>query len=135
VEGRGKVGHEKNYSHYPGYLQRRGVQFMFETSWRTNSIADAARYIVFPSKPVPAPAMMVVYDTALLAELKRRDPAVQFVDLPAALDQYIAAMPQKPRAEVKKDLAALDEFYFWPGTDKAQDGARRAQLAAYAEGK
>jgi hypothetical protein len=137
VPDRGKVGHEKNYSHYPGYLQRRAVQFMFETSWHTGGIADAARDIIFPSQPVPAPAKLVVWDANLLAELKRRDPGVLFVDLPAALDQYIAAMPQKTRAEVQKDLAALDEFYFWPGTDgKArQDPERRAQLLAYAEGK
>ncbi len=108
VPDRGQPGHERNYTLYPGYLQRRGVHFMFELSFHTGSSADPYRDIFFPA----IPARIVVYDRTLLAELKRRDPNVRFADFEAVLDQYLAEMPGKDKAVVARDLVGFRDYYF-----------------------
>lgn len=109
---RGVTGHEKNYTQFPGYLQRRGVQLMMELSFHTGGPADPFRDVVFPSRPVPTPMRLVIYDAALMAELRRRDPAIRFVPFEQVLDHYLGELAGKTREEVARDLAGFRDFYF-----------------------
>ena len=62
-----------------------------------------------------------------MAELKRRDPALQFVDFEAFLDGYLAALADKPKAQVAKDLAKFRSYYF----DHNDDPGRLGRLEAF----
>ena len=133
VGPRGIPGHEKNYTRYPDYLRQRGVHFMFDLGWRDGtkaqpSVVDLLNPIKFPSQPVPTPAFIVLYDRALMQELKRRDPQVQFNDIDQSLDRYIAElMPKQPKDVVAKDLARLRLFYF----DHNDDPQRLRAITEY----
>jgi hypothetical protein len=126
VTGHGPKGHDRPYPLYPGYLQRRGVQVMFELSYKTDSAADPYRSILFPvDDVVPVmPGKLVIYDRALMAELKRRDPHIQFQDFERVLDDYLAALPNKSKDEIRRDYAAFRDFYF----DHNQDPERREKF-------
>ena len=84
--------------------------------------------MLFPCRPVPVPAKLVVYDRALMTELKRRDPALQFVDFEAFLDGYLAALADKPKEQVATDLAKFRSYYF----DHNDDPERLGRFEAYA---
>ncbi|GDY02183.1 hypothetical protein LBMAG49_15120 [Planctomycetota bacterium] len=124
---RGKVGHERPWPLYPEYLERRGMNFMLELSYHTGGLVDAARDIIFPAKPVPLPAKIVVYDRTLMRALKLRDKDIQFVDFEQALDDYIKLLPQKNKADVAKDFAGFRRFYF----DHNDDAERRFAIEAF----
>jgi hypothetical protein len=47
---------------------------------------------------------VLYYDRAWLARLQRTLPEVRFVDFPAFLDKYLAALPGKTPQEVEEDL-------------------------------
>jgi len=68
--------------------------------------------VVFPCAPVPVPAKLVTWDRALMAELKRRDPGLQFVDFEAFLDGYLEELPRRSREQVVEDLAKFRRYYF-----------------------
>ncbi|HLQ38585.1 MAG TPA: hypothetical protein VK348_12330, partial [Planctomycetota bacterium] len=131
VAGRSTVGHERNYTLYPGYLQRRGVQIMFELSWHTGGPVDPLRTVVFPSQPVPTEARLVTYDRALMRELKRRDPGVMYYDFEQILDRYLVELPHKDKAEVSNDFAAFKDYYF----DHNDDPQRRAVFEQFLQGR
>ena len=130
VQNRGRVGHERNHSLYPGYLERRGVHFMFELSYKRDNAADPYRDVSL-SETLPVPVKMVVYDRELLAELKRRNPALTFPDFEGALDAYIAELANKDpvgdRQQVERDYRAFCEFYF----DHNEDEERRAAFRRF----
>jgi arabinofuranosyltransferase len=107
-------GHDRPYTMYPGYLQRRGVQVMFELSFHTGGSADPWRDILFPvDAEVPVmPGRLVIYDRALLAEWKRREPNVQFANFEQVLDDYLAALPGKSKDQIAHDFAGFRDFYF-----------------------
>jgi hypothetical protein len=111
ISERGRVGHEKGYWMYPGYLERRGVHFMFELYYGKG---DAWRDITFTmaNAPVGLPARLVTWDSALMQELRRRDPGIIVQDFPQMLDEYIAAMPTKSKAQVAADFEKWKGFYF-----------------------
>ena len=119
-----KPGHNRPWTQYPEYLVERGMHFMFELSYGAE---DPWRQVVFPCAPVPVPAKLVVYDRALMAELKRRDPALQFVDFEAFLDDYLAGLAEKSKQQVARDLAKFRSFYF----DHNDDPGRLGRLEAY----
>lgn len=124
IHDRYKVAHHRDYTKYPGYLERRGVQFMFEDSYGRQ---DAWRTIGFPSPVGPIPARLVVYDRDLMRELRRRAPDLVATDLEQYLDDYIAAMPTKTRAEVAADYAKFRAAWF----DHTDDGARQAAFERF----
>jgi hypothetical protein len=120
ITQRGKPGHEKGYWMYPGYLERRGVHFMFELYYGKG---DAWRDITFqsPKAAIGLPARLVRWDSALMQELRRRDPGIIVQDFPQMLDEYIEAMPTKTKEQVRADFEKWKSFYF----DHENDRARR----------
>lgn len=124
VPHRGIVGHEKNFTMYPGYLERRGVHFMFEQSWQaggaTPCAVDYCNLMVFASTPLETPARIVTYDRGLMAELKRRDPRIRFLDFEQVLDRYIQDLPTKKREDVATDLPHFRRYYFDHNDDPAR---------------
>ena len=109
VGERGKVGHEKGYWLYPGYLERRGVHFMFEGAFGQ---ADAWREVWFAGT---IPARLVRYDRALMRELRRRDPGLRAVDFERFLDDYIAGLAgrgKESKEQVAADLGKFKLAYF-----------------------
>ena len=111
---------------YPGYLERRGVHFMFEQYYGRD---DAWRDISFtmPNAPVGLPARLVTWDSALMQELRRRDPGIVVQDFPKVLDEYIAAMPTKTKERVKADFEKWKPFYF----DHEDDRPRREAFVKF----
>jgi len=55
---------------------------------------------------------MLFYDRAWLDRLQAALPEVRFVDFPAFLDEYIAALPGKTPPEVAQDLRDFRRYYF-----------------------
>jgi arabinofuranosyltransferase len=119
-----KPGHNRPWTQYPDYLVERGMHFMFELSYGKD---DPWREVVFPCRPVPVPAKLVIYDRALMGELKRRDPALQFVDFEAFLDDYLAGLPGQSKAQVAADLRKFRRFYF----DHNEDPARLQRFESF----
>ncbi len=124
IGNRGKKGHTRDYTKYPGYLERRGVQFMFEQSYGRE---DPWREIWFASTPAPLPAQLVTWDRELMRELRRRDPGIVVQDFEQVLDDYIAAMPTKTKAQVAADFKKFRLFYF----DHEVDAERRQLFEAF----
>jgi len=60
---------------------------------------------------------MLYYDRAWLARLQRTLPEVRFVDFPAFLDKYLAALPGKTPQEVEEDLVDFRRYYFAVNND------------------
>lgn len=120
---RRKVGHGKPRD--PLYLEKRGVHFMLEQDYMVKE--DPWRQIMFASKPLPLPCSIVTWDRELMRELRRRDPAIQFVDFEQHLDAYIEAFPNKRKAEVAKDLAKFRRYYF----DHNEDSVRLAKFEEF----
>lgn len=127
----GMRGHLRNHTLYPGYLERRGVHFTLELSYRRGNSADPHRNISFPAPPAGLPARIVTYDRALMRTLRERDPRIAFTDFEQVLDRYIEALPQQATAEgreqVARDFAGFREFYF----DHNDDPARRAAFEQF----
>ncbi|HEB53911.1 MAG TPA: hypothetical protein ENI87_11720 [bacterium] len=114
---RGKAGHGKPRD--PRYLEARGVHIHCEPDYLAG---DAWRELWF--RPVNTPMRLVTYERELMAELRRRDPNVQFVDFEQFLDRYLAGLASKSKAEVRRDLIAFRRYYF----DHNDDPARLAKF-------
>jgi len=67
------------------------------------------------------PARLLRYEPALVAELRRRDPGFQCVDVPAFLDDYLQQLERRTKGEVEADLAGFRRVWF--------DGRADARLA------
>jgi hypothetical protein len=117
---RGKAGHEKGPWLYPGYLERRGVHFMFEGAWEKD---DAWREVKFFNT---VPARLVRYEPKMIAELRQRDPGFVCVDFERLLDDYLATIADKPKEQVQSDLAKFRRVWF----DHQDDPARLAKFTA-----
>jgi len=128
IPARSRPGHERNWHLYPGYLEQRGVHFMLEESYGNGTVVDHARAITFPGR-FKVGARIVTWDRALMRELRRRAPDLVCVDFEQELDKYIAALPTKPKDQVRADYAALREFYF----DRNDDPARRSAIERFLE--
>lgn len=124
VPARSKPGHERPWPMYPGYLERRGVHFMLETTYATGGIVDEWRTIAFPVPGLPPhlamPMRVVIYDRALMQELRKRQPNLMGTDVEGALDVYLADLPNKSKEQVAKDFAILVPFYFAHNEDPAR---------------
>ncbi|MBL9077673.1 MAG: hypothetical protein JNL08_09225 [Planctomycetes bacterium] len=120
---RGQAGHEKGYLQCPGYYEQRGVHFHFEGAYGS---ADAWRRIVFPG-PVPVGAQLVVYDRELMQELRRRAPDLVAVDFERLLDDYLAQLDGRPKAEVAADYAKFRAAWF----DHTDDPRRQAAFEQF----
>jgi hypothetical protein len=127
VTGRGITGHEKPWTRYPEYLERRGVQIMFELSYATPRIPSAWQDLFLPGVPIRLQARLVFWDGKLMAELRRRDPGLRCIDVERELDAYIAALPMKDKKDVAADLVGLRRFYF----DHNDDPARLQAITAF----
>ncbi len=125
---RHKVAHNLDPSHYTGYLERRGVHFMFEGNYDkhvgedgTTWVDDAPwRQIWFPSDavdwspiaPIPVPARLAVYDRDLMRELRERAPTMVAVDFEKFLDDYVASLPTKTKDQVRADYERFRRVWF-----------------------
>jgi hypothetical protein len=127
VGPRGTPGHEKGYAKHLDYLiHERRLQLMFDLDFqKTGDLIDAHREIHFPV--LVFPARLVVYDRALMRELKRRDPNIRFDDFEQVLDAYLAELPKKTKEQVTTDFAKFQSFYF----DHNDDPARRARFEEF----
>lgn len=117
---RGKAGHEKGPWLYPGYLERRGVHFMFEGAWEKD---DAWREVKFFNT---VPARLVRYEPKMIAELRQRDPGFVCVDFERLLDDYLATIADKPKEQVASDFAKFRRVWF----DHQDDPVRLAKFTA-----
>lgn len=143
VKRRGMVGHEKHFSDFRGYLEERGVLVNFHLDWRGGNPLDQvvsadgwplrAIQFVHPDHPgVMLPAVLVTYRKAVLDEIARRSPGCRFVRFDEWLDrEYLPTLGSQPRARVRRQLAAMDRFYF----DHNPDPVRRQPIAARAAGR
>jgi len=117
---RGKAGHGKPSD--PEYLERRGVHFHMEPTYLAK---DPWRKLVFLSCGLPV--QLVTWDRELMAELRRRDSNIQFVDFEDFLDGYLAELDQKGKQQVRQDLATFRRFYF----DHNEDPARLRRFQTF----
>jgi hypothetical protein len=121
ITARGTTGHEKGYAKHLDYLIReRHLQLMFDLDFAKG---EPHRDIFFPL----IPGRLVVYDRALLQELKRRDPNIRFDDFEQVLDAYLAELPNKTKDQVRADFAKFRAFYF----DHNDDAARQARFEEF----
>ena len=133
IDERGKAGHERGHQLYPGYLEKRGVHFMWELSYARDNSADPYRELdLLAWMGLPAPVRIVVYDRELMRELRARAPGIQFADFEAVLDDYIAGLankdPVRDREAVARDYQAFCEFYFDHNDDEERREAFRRFL-------
>jgi hypothetical protein len=127
VPVRGKRGHDKPRD--PAYLEARGVHFMLETNYEGGfGVVDTWRDVSFPAPPIGFPMRLVTWDRALMAELRKRVPGLQAVDFEAFLDDYLKAVAQKPKEQVRADYAKFTRFYFAHNDDPARKAAFEAAL-------
>jgi hypothetical protein len=100
----------------------RRLHFTFAVA--TDGLPDEAwRRVQFLGR---VPARLLRYEPDLVAELRRRDPGFQCVDLPSFLDGYLQQLEQRSKAEVAADLAAFRRVWF-----DGRDDARLAVLTAF----
>jgi hypothetical protein len=126
IAARSKPGHERDYTKYPGYLESRGVHFMFELSY---GAADPWRAVSFPC-PLPVgrvPARLAVYDRELMRELRRREPGFEAIDFEQFLDEYLAGIDGKTKDEVRADYARFRAAWF----DHNDDAQRAAAFERF----
>lgn len=117
---RRKAGHGKPRD--SEYLERRGVHFMLDYEYRKE---DAWRRLLFT--PINFPVALVTYDRELMAELKRREPSLQFVDFEAFLDDYLSKLAGRSKEQVRGDYAKFRGYYF----DHNDDPDRQARFEAF----
>ena len=126
--GSDKVGHDRSWRQFPGYLQQRGVDLCFDLSWRAGDKIDEVKgrtvVLAHPDHPgVEIEALLVTWQGDLLAELQRRSPLVRIPPLLQFLDaKYLPALPGLSDEEVRKDFEAMQQFYF----DHTEDPVREA---------
>jgi hypothetical protein len=120
----GKRGHDRPYWLYPQYLIDRRVHFMCDLSFGKG---EPWRDILFT--PVTLPLKIVTYDRALMKELKKREPSLQFIDFEQFLDAYIAELPNKSKEQVRADYAAFTGYYFAHEDDPVRKAAFESFLA------
>jgi hypothetical protein len=125
-----KRAHGLSMDMYQGYLERRGVHFMLDYNYERGDLLDPLRVAALPTVPAPTPCKLVTYDRHLMAELKRRNPAIQFQDFEAFLDGYLASIDSRSKAQVREDFAAMCEFYF----DHNDDAERRQRFEQFLAG-
>lgn len=127
----GKRGHDRPWFLYPDYLLRRGVHFMFELSYGRDANGQDIpwRWIYFPTPAGPLPAKLVRWDRALMAELRHREPRIAVMDFEQVLDDYLAGIANRSKAEIRADFATFRAFYF----DRNDDPRRLAAFAAAAK--
>ncbi|MCA8958427.1 MAG: hypothetical protein KDC87_20280, partial [Planctomycetes bacterium] len=131
LERRGRVGHEKVLPLDHAYLRRRGVDLIvgpLQFPGVPDDRLGTARRFEFRVENVPfgslerrftnfARATLLTYDAGLLTRVTGRQD-VRFGDFPRYLDEYRAAIPSRPAAEVRADLRAFDAFYFEQNDDQ-----------------
>ncbi len=72
---------------------------------------------------------IIVYDRALMREMKARVPEIHFLDFESYLDTYIATLHEKPVSKVAEDLVWFEQYYF----NHNDDQIRHKVLSDYAK--
>lgn len=122
---RGRIGHEK-HAHLD-YLLARGVQLV---------LAQHARDLLETERQLPTievdlggvRAWVLAWDPPVMAALRAR--GARFLDLPTAIDAYLAIAPLLPDAAVQDAWAKLRRAYFDRVDDPARAAAFRARLTS-----
>jgi hypothetical protein len=121
---RGTPGHERGYAQHVRYLtHERRLQLTTDLDFKANDATDAVRAVTFPVFP----ARFLIYDSEFARKLAARDPNTKFVDFERWLDDYLAALPGKPKEQVRADFAAFCNYYF----DHNDDPARKARFEEF----
>lgn len=110
---RGRPGHEKHAS--LEYLLERKVNFLFGP-FEAPPSQLVVNMVVFDSLV----ARIITYENDLMQNLKKV-PGIQFVDIPAYLDQYIATLHTLPPSEVAQEYAQFKELYFDHNVDTVRE--------------
>ena len=119
IAERGRPGHEKKAS--PAYLQRRGVDFLFE--FPIPLPPGGYTEIDFG----PAKGRLVTYDRSLMGVLKER--GAVFTDFELLLDEYLAGVGEVPADALAADYAAFRAYYFDHNEDPDREILFEAALA------
>jgi hypothetical protein len=116
---RGRPGHERRAS--PAHIVKRG--------------ADISAMGVHEARHDPLTRLVLDVETYSLTRYRadlldplRDRPEVKFVRFPEHLDEYLATAAARAPAEIARDLAFFDRYYFQHNPDPE----RRAKLAALA---
>jgi hypothetical protein len=115
---RGRPGHEKFASH--DYLWRSGALL-------SNPSIYPEPYSRLTEIHIDSAVFSMVHYRTDFVKALEGEPNVSFLDFPAYLDGYLQNVHEKSRAEVVRDLAFFDEYYF----KSASDPYRRGLLEAY----
>ena len=135
-ERRSVVGHERSWRSYPRYLdEERRLHFSLILDYGDGSVVDSWRPMLIPFErpngldPGSVPMHLVTWDGELMRELKRRQPFIAMTDVEAKLDEYLATIDARPRAEIERDFESLQRFYFSHNDDPVRLQQFRAALA------
>lgn len=119
---RSRIGHEKSIERDPDYLLRRRVQFMFDTTPRTEQ-PDTHDVIDFG----PCWGKIITYQREMMQHLRGK-PGVKFLDCEAWIDSVLAAVPTMPLADVEKLYGVLRPYYFAVNDDPTREAPFKARL-------
>jgi len=114
---RSRPGHEKWAT--LDYLEQRRTHFVF---FRPPYDTAAYRFAYFQFSAGQGRAEIITYDRALMNHLRATAAdAVNFTDFEAYLDQYLATLNSRSRADVERDYQKFRNFYFAHESDPARE--------------
>jgi hypothetical protein len=122
---RSRPGHEKSVT--LDYLEERRVNFLF---FRHPFDTTAYRLAYFRVSDGFRGAEMITYNRALMKHLRATfGDDVRFTDFEEYLDNYLAALDTKSKAEVQRDYEKFKRFYFLHESDPAREQRFLAYLS------
>jgi hypothetical protein len=111
LEQRGRPGHEKHAT--LEYLEKRGVDFMFNL--------DAGRQgAINQIEMVDIPVQILRYENSIMDHLAQY-PAIQFVKVPALLDEYFTRVDTDRVEDLRADYQMIRHYYFECNQDTARE--------------
>jgi hypothetical protein len=116
---RERIGHEKRAS--ADYLLGRGRANLVMSLTELRALGLESRVPLVPVTMGSHAAMLLRWEPKLVAGLRARGALVY--DLPAALDDYLAASAPRPDSEVATLYRKVKPFYLDPTGDRARDAA------------
>jgi arabinofuranosyltransferase len=111
VDERGRPGHERRAS--KDHIYRLGADVSAESVYE-------GRYDELTKLVIGGETYSMVRYHATWLDPLRTDPTARFVRFPEYLDDYIAALPTKTRAELGRDLSFFERYYFATNPDPAR---------------
>lgn len=116
INKRGRVGHEKAAP--ISYLEKRNIHIHFFPTTDT----PKTDYNLIRLKHIPGDFRIIRYDAIAFSELKKSK-LFDFQSFEDYLDEYIATMENKSRAEINKDYEEFRKYYFELNGDEKRERA------------